>query len=336
MQSVENVIRQYVPLSSRATQRGWFTVKCQLCHDYKKRGGFKFNGEAVTYNCFNCAHAAVFDSNTHRQIPHKMLTVFDAYGIPQSDFNEILFDKFKEGAKQVSSDDANKVSIRFNDLILPDYFIPLDTNSKDIWHQVAASYLEIKRGIDPTSYPFLMLDKNMDVPTIEKANWKGRLLIPYFRHNKVIFYQGRDLMEDSGREKYLSPSEGRDSALYGFDELYRHTTDPLYVHEGTFDAMSIGNSIATFSNKLTEQQIELLNRCQRQKIIIPDRYGNGHILANQAIREDWSVSIPDVGGCKDVNEAVNKYGKLYVMKSIIENTCSGFTAETKVAMLCQK
>lgn len=336
MNKVQDIISQYVPLASRPTSRGWHTMKCQLCHDYKKRAGFKFEGEAVSYNCFNCAKTAGFDPIKHRSIPSKMRDVLEAYGVPLSEFNEVLFEAWKNGSPAgSSSEDDSKLHIRFNELLLPDYFVKLDPNSKDIWHQVACGYLEIERGIDPESYPFLILDREAELTRIEKAKWKGYLVIPYYRNNKVIFYQARNLAED-GRVKYQSPSEGKETAIFGYDEIYKYTDEPLYVHEGFFDAHIFGNSVAVFGNKMTDEQIEILNRCNRQKIVIPDRRGNGDVLAKQGLENDWAVSIPDIGGCKDVNDAVKKYGKMYVVKTVMDNVRTGFAAEVAVSTLCEK
>lgn len=335
MNKVQDIISQYVPLSSRPTSRGWHTLKCQLCHDYKKRAGFKFDGDSVSYNCFNCAKGALFDPFKHRKVPSKMQSVFEAYGVPLSEFNEILFEAWKNGSPEGSSSEDSKLHIRFNELLIPDYFVKLSRDSKDIWHQVACEYLEVERGVDPESYPFLILDRDAEVTRIEKSKWKGYLLIPYYRNDRVIFYQGRNLTDDD-RVKYQSPSEGKETALFGYDEIYRYTDEPLYVHEGFFDAHVFGNSVAVFGNKMTDEQIEILNRCPRQKIVIPDRRGNGHILAMQGLEEDWAVSVPDIGGCKDINEAVKKYGKLYVTKTVMDNVRTGFAGEVAVSTLCEK
>jgi hypothetical protein len=42
-------------------------------------------------------------------------------------------------------------------------------------------------------------------------------------------------------------------------------------------------------------------------------------LINDALEYGWSISMPIwQETCKDINEAVVKYGKLFVLKSIIE------------------
>lgn len=331
----ETIIRSYVNLP-RASSKGWCNVKCLLCHDYRARGAFRFEQESVGYNCFNCGHSALFNPTEHTRISERMQKVFDAFGIPASEFKEKMFDTFVlQAAGKKADAEIPRIKINFNDLELPKFFRPLDTEGEgDIYDEIACEYL-LARGIDPKAYPFLMADKKLS-PILKYLDWKGRVIIPYYRHGKVVFYQGRDLLE-TDRTKYLSPKDSRDAVFYGFDEIYAHSHRPLYIQEGFFDAFMLKDSVATFSNKLTEQQIEILNRCHRPKVVIPDREGKGYVIANQAIEQGWSVSFPDIGSsCKDMNDAILKYGRLYVLKSIVDNTSSGFAAQMMVNMYCKE
>lgn len=333
--SVENIIRSYVSLS-RTNSKGWASIKCRLCNDYKSRGGFNFTDNSVSYNCFNCSHAAIFTPTESTTVPKRMQEVFDAFGIPSSEFKEMMFDAFvtQSSLKKLSTV-VPRVTINFNDLTLPKFLRPLITDGTgDVYDEIACEYL-LDRGIPPTGYTFLIADKNL-ASMLQYINWKGRVVIPYYRHGKVVFYQGRDML-DTDRTKYLSPPDSRDAVFYGFDEIYSTTDKPLYIHEGFFDAFLLKDSVATFSNKLTDQQIEILNRCHRTKVVIPDRVGKGYIIANQAIEQGWSVSFPDIGNtCKDMNEAIVKYGRLYILKSIADHTYSGFAAQTMVNMYCKE
>lgn len=337
-ESTESIIRSYVHLP-RSNSKGWCGVKCLLCHDYRVRGAFKFEGTGVGYNCFNCGKSTHFDPTNHAKIPEKMQEVFDAFSIPASEFREMMFEAFKlrSEAKQelaLKLIIEPKLKIAYNDLKLPNFFRPLDTEGEgDIYDEIACEYL-LGRGFDPKSYPFMIADKKLS-PITKYIDWKGRLIIPYYRYEDVVFYQGRDLL-NSDRTKYLSPPDSRDAVFFGYDEIYADTDKPLYIHEGFFDAFLMGDSVATFSNKFTEQQIDILNRCRRPKVVIPDREGKGYLLANEAIEQGWSVSFPDIGSsCKDMNDAILKYGRLYVLKSIADNTSSGYAAQMMVNMYCK-
>ena len=53
-------------------------------------------------------------------------------------------------------------------------------------------------------------------------------------------------------------------------------------------------------------------------IIVPDTDRAGRKLVERAVELGWTVSFPVwQETCKDINEAVVKYGKLFVLKSIL-------------------
>ena len=119
-------------------------------------------------------------------------------------------------------------------------------------------------------------------------------------------------------------------------EIFRDTEDPLFVVEGYFDAKSI-DGVATFGNKLTPGQIDLLKMSKRQKVLIPDTKGNIDCgIADQFLNFGWSISLPELSGCKDVNEAIIRFGKLYTIKQISDNIRSGELAEMLLRAYCTK
>jgi DNA primase len=53
-------------------------------------------------------------------------------------------------------------------------------------------------------------------------------------------------------------------------------------------------------------------------IVVPDRDQAGKKLIDRAVEAGWSVSFPVwQETCKDINEAVVKHGKLFVLKCIL-------------------
>ena len=52
-----------------------------------------------------------------------------------------------------------------------------------------------------------------------------------------------------------------------------------------------------------------------------------------AIKRGWEVSFPDWDECKDVGDALTKYGRLFTIRSILENTISN---STKIQVLARK
>lgn len=329
--TLQEIIRQHVQLPSMTNAHGWFPVLCRVCNDHGRKGtraGFKFDGTAVGYNCFNCGHSAVFDP-AYSKLPSKeMVEVLLAFDIPESEWKKVAFDAFIKNYTQV----VREFSITEpTELSIPRFFYPLTDNQDDDWCQYSIEYLT-DRGINWKDYPFFCVRKDNHP---DNKRWYGRLIIPIYKNNKLIFYQGRDLT-DMHVKKYLSASTPRDNILYGYDNLLVHTDDPLYIVEGWFDAYALGG-VAVFGNRLTQQQILWLNKSHRPKVVIPDRYGDGYLLAEQAISLDWKVGFLDRNDtCKDVNESIQKNGLLYTLKTIVDNTMEGNRAQVFTNVYCER
>lgn len=327
MNRLEDVIRSQVMLD-QPHGTGFCPVLCPVCSDHGKKGkraGFKFDGDVTIYSCFNCGIKAVYDPNEHGQLSHKMMQILTSFGIQESDLNGVMFHALEMRNKPTGAlpTPEKQMNLTPATVQLPDHFYKLGTRD-NAQSELAEIHLEEKRGMTSNDYTFYMSDYK---------DWKARLIIPIYRNNKLIFYQGRDLL-NSRSNKYKSVNTPRDCIFYGYDQIDKYSQDPLFIVEGFFDAYVI-DGIATLSNELTTQQTEILRRCPRPKVVIPDRRGNGFVLANQAIKEGWSVAFPDIGGCKDVSEAVQKYGKLYVLKSIAQKTKTAFEAALNIKSYCK-
>ncbi len=332
METLEEVIRQFIALPP-ATAKGWYYVLCKVCNDHGRKGkraGFRFDGEKTGYNCFNCGHAATYDPDKHDRISKNMKIVLDAFQIPDTEWQMVSLKNMERQGK--TSDAPRPVSIEPRELTFPKSFYPLaEAAEDDAWAEIARYHLEDKRCIDPNSYRFMLSGPSQDSQVVK---WRGRLIIPIYKGEKLIYWQGRDLT-DRALQKYLSPPDERDRVLHGYDEIFRETENPLYILEGWFDAFVIGG-VAILGNKILEPQIKWLNRSHRKKVYIPDRLGDGHKAALQALSLGWHISTPNIGDCKDISAGVKKYGKLYVMKSIVEHTAIGFAAETNLGVYCDK
>ena len=92
----------------------------------------------------------------------------------------------------------------------------------------------------------------------------------------------------------------------------------VIVVEGPFDAMSV-DGVSVMSNDCSEVQADIIDSLAREVIVVPDADKAGANLVKRAIEYGWSVSFPVwQEECKDINDAVVKYGKLFVLKSIID------------------
>ena len=329
MKNLEELIIRYVNLTP-VNNKGWHTTLCKVCNDAGRKGpraGFRFELQSMVYNCFNCGISGSY-APKDRVLSDDMSTILTAYGIPEFEINSILF----QNKNVVNSESKPIQSITFPSTIkLMDCFYPLTNNPDDDWCQYSIQYLT-ERHIDWTSQPFYCVN----YPKNKLLNkWFGRLIIPIYYNDNLIFYQGRDLT-DTAQLKYLSPSVNRSNIMYGYHNILEKTTDPLFIVEGWFDAVNL-NGVAIFGNKLTQDQIRILNQTNRQKVVIPDKFGSGNILAEQALGLGWNISLPDIGDCKDVNAAIQRYGILYTLRTIHDNIIEDYNlARVKLNLYCKR
>lgn len=326
--SLESIIRQHIKLNS-PTIKGWETCVHTLCDSGHKgpRAAFRFENEATMFHCFNCGTYTSYNPNYDKKMPEKMQKVLSDFSIAPEIWKQVLFSNLEKQHKKSKKSSPDNI-IEPKEITLPKHFYPLTNDLENPWAIVAWDYLKNIRGIDPTSQPFY-LSTGIGIGA---QKWKGRVIIPIYKDNKLIFWTGRDLTKKAVK-KYLNPPVSKENLLYGFDKL-NVSDDPLYVVEGWFDAVAI-DGVGLLGNEMSKSHVWWLSHSKRRKVYIPDRFGNGAAVAFKALKCGFSISTPNIGQCKDISEAVKKYGKMYVLKSIVENTADGFAAKTNLGIYCK-
>lgn len=336
--SLEQIIRQHIHLPPTQSGTGWYPVLCKVCDDSGRKGpraGFRFDtGGVVGYHCFNCSHKAKYDPAVSRSLSKAMTEILTSFNVPTESIERLALEAFKPRDLILNS----TVQVEYTNPIeptvvpLPSHFYELSGAApNDKWAEIAKDYLEHDRGVDPTSHNFMLAHKTGD-PVLDR--WYGRVIIPVYKDKQLVFFIGRDLTGKK-QKKYLSPSYSKEKIIYGYDKLFQQTDEPLYIVEGWFDAHVIGG-VAILGNEISQAQATWLNKSYRDKVYIPDKQGNGRLAAERALDLGWSVATPEVGAnVKDMNDAVKKYGRLYVMKSLAEHTATGFAAKVNLGSYCQ-
>lgn len=333
--TIEEIIRSHLQFKVNSID-GWNTIFCEVCGDGKRtkppRGGWLFSDEMVFFHCFNCGIECNFDPN--REIPYSkdMDKTFKAFGIPKKIITQLIFSKKKDkNFKEFQKPQRLKQDIK--EIEIPDHFYKLsDADDNNIIANNAKKYLIEKRFINPSTYTFYLstgITNNNDPKNISLAKVLfNRLIIPSFKQNKMVYYIARALDENS-KLPYINANVPKSNIIYGFAEIYRNTEAPLFILEGFFDAFHL-NGVAVLENRITKNQIDILNFSKRKKVVVPDRMGDSKKLAEQALELGWAISIPDIGTCKDVTEGIKKYGKLYVIDSVMKNIKEGNAAKIKL------
>jgi hypothetical protein len=167
----------------------------------------------------------------------------------------------------------------------------------------------ISRGFDPLSDDFYWS------PT---AGYENRVIIPFRWQGRIVGSTARKIT--AGKPKYLSDQHPH--FVFNFDKQ-TDTQKYILVCEGPFDALSIGG-VALLTNDIAEQQSRIINSLGCEVIVIPDQDSAGLALFDRAAELDWSVAMPNWElDVKDVADAVQRYGKLFVIVDAIKTAQRG-------------
>lgn len=71
-------------------------------------------------------------------------------------------------------------------------------------------------------------------------------------------------------------------------------------------------------NDINDAQARLIRSLGKEVTVVPDQDSAGLALIDRAVELGWAVSIPNWQDCKDVNDAVKKYGKLTTLLTIMQ------------------
>lgn len=328
MRTLEDLIKDRLFLTKVST-KGWYRVLCKVCNDHGRKGkraGFRFDNGVTGFSCFNCGTTA--KNEPGEPISKNFKSILNAFGIDNSELAQFSLSALENHVdfSKVKQDKPKNYEPR--EIEKPEHFQLVSEFPDDPWAKEMVEYLR-DRKVDPQSHPFMFSTD---------PRWKGRLIIPVYKNGRLIFYQGRDLTE-TRKDKYISCDVEKQNIIFGFDRLFTHMDDRLYVTEGFFDALPL-NGVAIFGNTLTEGQKYWLERSPRDKVLIPDRWGygkKGPVLANQFIDMGWGLSLPDFGNeIKDINSAICKFGRLYTFYEIGRSVVEGDLAKMRLQLYVRR
>jgi hypothetical protein len=100
----------------------------------------------------------------------------------------------------------------------------------------------------------------------------GRIIIPTYENEKLVYFQARDFLGRDYVPKIKNPKLPRNQVVYFYDLLKEG--ERIYIVEGPFDAMTLFdyNVTCTLGQTLSEQQIEkLLKKNPKEIVFVPDQ-----------------------------------------------------------------
>lgn len=319
--SLSDIIQEKIPLGAM-NARGWYEVRCAVCGDYQVRGGFRFDGHSTGYWCWNCGTKFRYEEGSGK-LSRAARQVLEAFGLTKDDLvgvRSALLAQVKPQETSISLEELRKVKLFTPEVELPEKSFPLGTDHSDELQAPLIEYLQ-RRRIDP-----LRVRAHFSL----SPRYLRRVIIPFFRDGKIIYWQARTI--DDVKPRYLNATVSKEAVLYGYDELYRWNTTPLFVMEGVFDAISI-NGLCILGSALNEAKLEVLRRCRRRLIFVIDRDKTGSSLGQAALENGWEISFVDERA-RDVNDSVQQFGLPYTIYSLLRNatTKPTFSDQSKLKL----
>jgi hypothetical protein len=328
LNSIRDAVTQILPHKRKTnSSSGWTSFNAPCCihngesADTRGRGGLVMNADgSVSYHCFNCNFKASYVPGRH--LTYKFRKLLSWLGADEGTIKRLVIDAIRVKelvAPEQLVEVVEQEEIKFKVRPLPEEaqtfhalsnFYTLN-NDRDVPAEFHNAVLyTASRKINLSRYEFYWTPET-------QYNLNKRIIIPFTWKNKIIGYSARTF-EDSVKPKYHSSYEPN----YVFN-VDRQKPDSKFVIvvEGPFDAMAV-DGVAILSNECSEIQADIIDSLGREVIVVPDADRAGSKLIDQAVEYGWSVSFPiwqreGARICKDVAEAVEMYGKLFVIKSIL-------------------
>lgn len=305
--SLFDIIQEKVHLGHK-NSRGWYNCVCQVCNDYKPRFGFFHDNVFTSGYCYNCGAKFKYKEGSGK-LSKNARKVLEAFGITRDDLSGIrssIFNHVRNDEHDVTLESLKKVKLFTPEVPLPERSFPIGHDDHLELQLPLAEYLE-RRRIDPLKVrAHFSLDKR----------FIGRVIIPFYRDGKVIYWQARHI-ETGVKPRYLNSPAARDAVLYGYDQLFTWSELPLFVTEGVFDAIVL-NGVCTLGASLNEAKLELLKRCRRRVIFVVDRDRTGSEFGQSALDNGWEITFADERA-QDANHSVQLFGAPYTIYTLMRN-----------------
>jgi hypothetical protein len=323
MTLVVDTFRKLLPPRAKSSPSGWTSFNAPCCGhrghspDTRKRGGLRFD-QGIVYNCFNCKYTASWQPG--RQLTEKFKTLCRWLGASDDDIKTMIFEALKTEAPDYDEPDSLP-KVEFEGKELPEGAMPLlDWVNSDYFKEVSLllepviSYV-VNRGYDPF---------NGDFYWSPSPGYENRVILPFKWEGRIVGNTARKVVK--GNLKYLSDQHHH--FVFNTDKQ-KEDQRYIFVVEGPFDAISI-NGVALLTNDIADQQARIINGLGHEVIVIPDQDEAGLNLIKKAIHYNWAVAFPNWDAdVKDVADAVQKYGKLFVVVDAIKTAQQG---EIKIKM----
>jgi len=320
---IRNILKSHLGVL-RSTPNGWQSRNCPMCisrghnADSRSRFGIKFPIEGgVKASCFNCGFLASWQPGW--DFPAPLGQLMHTLGVSEIDVKRLKFQVYKEKHSILSHETGEYVFKKpvteqwvtkpFPDGTFPiSQWVKMDCQDRAFLKVLEYAYWRGIRDFDNVYW----------CPSKEKQ-YDKRLIFPFYYDNKIVGWSGRYYLNTASKQipKYLNMMP--ESYIYNLDHQKSYQRKCVILTEGMMDAYFV-DGVGALHSTLNDDQIHLLNSLQKTIIVCPDRDNDGDTLVEIAKQNKWKVSFPKWhGDVKDTSDAVQRYGKIVTIKSILDN-----------------
>jgi hypothetical protein len=327
----EAILSNIGPLKTAPNR--WHKRHCMLCHtqghgtDTRNRFGIQFNPQSIAINCFNCKFSTGYTEG--KDLSKSFIFFLGQLHIDKALIDELKFEIHKQKHQIASVREGDEISISDKEAKFRSLFekwqpmsLPPDAMSISTWLDYE---LDDPDFLDVVSYA---VDRKLrDLGEFywspdTKFNMNKRLLIPYYYKEKIVGYTSRLCYDTVDKTIPKYHQKCPPDFVYNLDSQNGWARKYVIVTEGVLDAWTV-DGISTLG-EISQGQIDIINRLQKQIIVCPDNDKSGKTLVDAAIKNNWAVSFPKWRmHFKDATAAAEKYGQLLTTHSIISSSVTG-------------
>jgi hypothetical protein len=309
---------------TKTSPSGWISGNAVCCAhngqttDTRGRGGIHIDDNGnISYSCFNCNFKASYQPGRH--LTFKFRKLLSWMGAADSDVKRLVIEAIRIKdlvAPEQVKEPEEKIEFKVRELpkdavsfqqLLTHHLLD-DFNNVPSLLNSAVDYVKARK-INTGKYDFYWTDST-------EHSLHQRVIIPMIWEGRTIGYTSR-AFTDGVKPKYYSHYEP--NMVFNTNNQL-HDWKFVVVCEGPFDAMSI-DGVAVLGNEVSDVQADIIDALGREVIVVADADKSGSKLVDAAIKYGWSVAFPvwqEDTDCKDISDAVVKYGKLFVLASILQ------------------
>ena len=332
---VLDFVQQQIPGGWRKTPSGWVSGNCPMCAtrghraDTRKRGGFMFADDKFQYNCFNCGFKTGWSPG--HKVTGRLQELLLQLGSDPAHIQRINLELLKEQEEQniaqqfIKQDKPREVNISWASESLPPNSARLDEVDTS-----ALSEAQLNKFIAACEYiEERKLGFYSDWHWSSYKHFSNRVILPFYYKGETVGYTGRWVGKTPDKETPKYYLKCPNHFVYNIDAQKKNKY--TIVTESQFDSLVTGG-VAMQGNTPSMTQCDIVDDIGNEVIVLPDADKAGNELVKAALKRGWSVSFPEWEGCKDAGDAVQKYGRLFTVRSILE---SAEKNTTKIQLLAK-